>query len=150
MPEFGEKEDDNKQLAYNPPKSEKRLFRDETGKPVVLKGARDSSDDVAAGPRSFNPVRGAEASEVNKKTASLNPAASGKILIQVGSFSSEENARKLEKKLSDIGRVDISKIAASSKGLWRVRLGPFQSEADASSALAKVKAGGLSDAHIIH
>ena len=68
------------------------------------------------------------------------PAAHGKFAVQVGAFSGRSNAdsaaRKVGGAVSPIGK------------LWRVRMGPFGSEAEAKAALAKAKAAGYSDAQI--
>ncbi len=67
-------------------------------------------------------------------------AASGKFFVQVGAFSSKANADSSAKKVGG---------SANAVGkLWRVRSGPFASEADAKAALAKVKSAGYSDARI--
>jgi rare lipoprotein A len=78
--------------------------------------------------------------------------ASGKSLyyIQAGSFSSEENARKLQSKLNDIGNVDISQVDANERTWWRVRVGPFNASHEAKEALEKVHAANIQDARIIH
>ncbi|MBY0407421.1 MAG: septal ring lytic transglycosylase RlpA family protein [Rickettsiales bacterium] len=126
-----------KVAAFSPPEK-KRFIRDETGKPVQLKGASDTKE--AAKP--------APAKEVAAKAATVATTPSGKVHIQVGSFASEENARKLDAKLADIAAVSIAKIQASGKELWRVRLGPFASLNEASEALARVHDAGLPDARI--
>jgi len=143
-------------LVYNPPPVEKRMVRDETGKPVQFKGAGDQDEngiDIAAAPaprRSpFRPVRDAEAAETPKPKAQLAPSGGGSVHIQVGSFASEDNARKLDSKLSGIGAVNIAKTEAAGKEWWRVRVGPFNSRTEAAAALEQVHQAGLPDARII-
>jgi rare lipoprotein A len=67
-------------------------------------------------------------------------AANGKFFVQVGAFSSKANADSSAKK--------VGGSANATGKLWRVRSGPFASEADAKAALAKVKSAGYSDARI--
>jgi rare lipoprotein A len=67
-------------------------------------------------------------------------AAKGKFFVQVGAFSSKANADSAAKKAGG--------TAVQSGKLWRVRAGPFASEADAKGALAKVKSAGYTDARI--
>ncbi len=175
-------------LVYNPPPvAEKRMIRDETGKPVHLQGATDHdagyvTEVSAPAPKPFTPqkavakaptsqgvaapapqarvspfhptvVKDAEASEPAdepKAKAALAPSGKGGAFIQVGSFSSEENAKKLNSKLSGIGPLNIAKTDAAGKEWWRVRLGPFSTGAEAASALDKVHEAGLADARIVH
>jgi rare lipoprotein A len=68
------------------------------------------------------------------------PVARGKFVVQVGAFSSQANAR------AAAGGTGGSLVQVGN--LWRVRLGPFASEAAARSALAKARAAGYSDARI--
>jgi len=67
-------------------------------------------------------------------------AGRGSTVVQVGAFSSEANARGLAVKLG-------GQVSRSGK-LWRVRLGPFESRAQAGPALEKAKRAGYSDARI--
>lgn len=66
--------------------------------------------------------------------------ASGKYFVQVGAFASKANADATARR---------SGGSASAAGqLWRVRAGPYATEADAKAALAKAKGAGYSDARI--
>lgn len=68
------------------------------------------------------------------------PAAHGKFVIQVGAFSNRDNAQSAASKVGGA-------VSAAGK-LWRVRMGPFGSDAEAKAALAKAKAAGYTDARI--
>ena len=61
-------------------------------------------------------------------------------IVQVAALSTKARADALATKLG--GRV------SASGRLWRVRLGPFTTPAEASAALAKARAAGYSDARI--
>lgn len=150
-------------LVYSEPVSDKplvdeRMIRDETGKPVHLKGASDHDagfEKVSApAPQAFRPQPAKAAikkvEDDAPKKAQLAPSGNGGTFIQVGAFSTEANARKLDGKLSPIGPVVIGKMDAGGKEWWRVRVGPFASNAEASAALDKVHAAGLADARIVH
>ncbi|MEI4507946.1 septal ring lytic transglycosylase RlpA family protein [Sphingopyxis sp. CCNWLW253] len=65
-------------------------------------------------------------------------AVAGKYAIQVGAFSSETRANAAAKSVG--GHV------TKAGNLWRVRVGPFASDAEARGALGKVKAKGFRDA----
>ena len=68
------------------------------------------------------------------------PALQGKFAVQVGAFSNRANAETAAKQTGG---------SASPAGkLWRVRMGPFGSEAQAKAALAKARSAGYSDARI--
>ena len=67
-------------------------------------------------------------------------AAHGRCIVQVGAFASRANAQGAA---SNIG----GSVSPAGK-LWRVRMGPYASAADAKAALAKARAAGYSDARI--
>ncbi|WP_447930716.1 septal ring lytic transglycosylase RlpA family protein [Sphingopyxis fribergensis] len=74
-----------------------------------------------------------------KPAAAAKPAtAAGAYLIQVGAFSAESRANAAAKTVG--GHV------TKAGNLWRVRVGPFASDAEARGALGKVKAKGFRDA----
>lgn len=62
--------------------------------------------------------------------------------IQVTAVSSRPRAEEIAELLG--GRVEP--VGA----LWRVRMGPYKSDADASNALAQVRSGGYQDARMVH
>ena len=64
----------------------------------------------------------------------------GKFAVQVGAFASVGNARAAAAKIG-------GSVSQAGK-LWRVRTGPYATDADAKAALAKAKAAGYSDARI--
>lgn len=68
------------------------------------------------------------------------PATQGKFAVQVGAFSNRDNAQSAANKVG-------GGVSAAGK-LWRVRMGPFGSDAEAKAALAKAKAAGYTDARI--
>ncbi len=81
--------------------------------------------------------------------ANMSPASGGaSLMIQVGSFSTEQNAQKIKSKLDSIGTVAVDKVAVNDKTWYRVRLGPFSDQALAQDALTKVRSAGAPDARI--
>ena len=72
--------------------------------------------------------------------AAARPAAAvaGKYVVQVGAFSAESRANAAAKSVDG----HVTKAGT----LWRVRVGPFASDAEARGALGKVKAKGFRDA----
>ena len=67
-------------------------------------------------------------------------ATHGRYAVQVGAFSSRANAQAAAGKIG-------GSVSPAGK-FWRVRMGPFASEAEGKAALAKAKAAGYSDARI--
>lgn len=68
--------------------------------------------------------------------------------VQVGAFSSEENAQKMVRKVSRFGNVAVSPVKSDGKTLYRVRLGP----ADARKAVEmmdNVENAGISGARLV-
>ena len=71
------------------------------------------------------------------------PAAqTGKFAVQVGAFSNQANAKAVASKVG-------GSVSAAGK-VWRVRMGPYATEALAKAALAKARSAGYSDARIQH
>ncbi len=67
----------------------------------------------------------------------------GRWWAQLGSFSSQENADRLARQLRAAGySIDVSKINAGGKELYRVRAGPLQSRMDAQALQARLASAG--------
>jgi rare lipoprotein A len=64
----------------------------------------------------------------------------GQFAVQVAAFSARDRADAAAKKLG-------AQVVQSGQ-VWRVRMGPFATQAEAQAALAKAKAAGYSDARI--
>ena len=64
----------------------------------------------------------------------------GKYAVQIGAFASRVNAQTVASKIGGT-------VSPAGK-LWRVRTGPYPSDAEAKAALAKANAAGYSDARI--
>ena len=71
----------------------------------------------------------------------VEPAATGTWFVQAAAFSSRERADATAAALG--GRVD------AVRNLHRVRMGPFQTQAEAAAALAKARRAGYTDARIL-
>jgi rare lipoprotein A len=76
-------------------------------------------------------------------------AATGRILIQAGSFKNKDNADKARSQLAAIAPVDVTSIAVGADTYFRVRIGPFSTDADAQSALGRANEAGYSGAKIV-
>lgn len=69
------------------------------------------------------------------------------LYVQVGAFSSYENAMRLREQLG--GNLQISTTKKDGKTLYRVRTGPMNSTPEADAALAHLSELGSNDAHIV-
>ena len=71
-------------------------------------------------------------------------AAQGGWVVQLGSFSEEENARRLAQRVATFGySPDISNHRASGRTMYRVRVGPHESRARADAAASALSAHGF-------
>jgi DedD protein len=78
------------------------------------------------------------------KAASQPEAVKERVVVQVGAFAEAEGARTVRQKLERAGLKTYTHVAETSEGKRiRVRLGPFDSRAEAEKAAARVKALGL-------
>lgn len=71
------------------------------------------------------------------------------LYVQAGAFSSYSNARRMESRLGAAGKLKISSIDKDGMRLYRVRLGPFDTVAQADAALSRVTDAGGIDAQIV-
>jgi rare lipoprotein A len=119
-----------------PPKPEPKGKGKPTPKAPVV--AQTSAPAKSKPPAAKTPV--AAEGEPAVKPAPVVSTRSGHYFVQVGAFSSKANADGSARK--------VGGTSSQSGKLWRVRTGPFASEADAKAALAKAKGAGYSDARI--
>ncbi len=72
------------------------------------------------------------------------PAAAARVVVQVGAFAEQARAQEVRNKLERAGLKTYTHVAETAEGKRiRVRLGPYDSRADAEKAASKVKALGL-------
>ena len=69
--------------------------------------------------------------------------------IQAGSFRNKGNAERARETLSAIAPVELSEIDVGGQVYFRVRVGPFADEIDATMALHRVTAAGYRGAKIV-
>ncbi|MBL8836001.1 MAG: septal ring lytic transglycosylase RlpA family protein [Alphaproteobacteria bacterium] len=66
------------------------------------------------------------------------PSSRASIFIQAGAFQNQRNADQLGARLARMGRIQVSSVRAAGSQLYRVRMGPFNSGAEADRALRRV------------
>jgi DedD protein len=75
--------------------------------------------------------------------AAKTPVAEG-FMIQLGSFSEEENARRLAQRVSTYGyKPAVSTFKSSGRVMWRVRIGPKPTRAQAEAEASSLSAHGF-------
>ena len=72
-----------------------------------------------------------------------------RIFIQAGAFSNFDNANRVRARLSSLGPVKVSPILINGRDLFRVRVGPLASVAEADHMLEQVILTGYTDARTI-
>jgi rare lipoprotein A len=71
------------------------------------------------------------------------------IYIQAGAFSRFDNANRVNAALKGVGNPAISQVQTAKGSMFRVRLGPLPTVADADALLEKVIASGYPDARVV-
>ena len=93
--------------------------------------------------------------DINTIIASnLSPVSSAQasepiVYIQAGAFGIEQNALSAADKLTEVGATNVEPVMSGDRRLYRLKVGPFSSAAEARKALDFVKSVGLSDARMI-
>lgn len=82
-------------------------------------------------------------------TALASGRGSGRIYVQAGAFSVPENAQRVRSRIASLGSVEIVPPQANGSALYRVRVGPVASEAEADRLRSKVVESGFPDARIV-
>ena len=80
---------------------------------------------------------------------SREPARSGPLYVEVGTFSRPVYARILQSRLASLGAEIATDYAAPRDRAFTVRLGPFASVGEADAALDRAIAAGVTDASIV-
>lgn len=77
------------------------------------------------------------------------PSGQPRLAIQLGAFSSRNNAEKLGEKYAGLAPVMINGAPADAPALYRVRLGPFTDRYSAETVLTQVREKGSPDAQLV-
>jgi len=110
------------------------------GGPVILTSPTIVPDD------SENMVIVKEMTPAGKKAPKLG--GKGSYMVQVGSFSQETNARKMEANIAEI-TTHVTKVDVGGNQWWRLQAGPFTTNDEATAALDQIRSSGAPDARII-
>lgn len=109
--------------------------------PVTKPAATPIAEPAAAAtPKAPQPA----AQAANAKPAPTQPQASVRVVVQVGSFTDAGSVRRVRQRLERAGLKTYTQvIRRNGQRLTRVRVGPFDEQAKAEAAAAKVRALGL-------
>ena len=76
-------------------------------------------------------------------------APSAGIYIQAGAFAMRDNAQRVESRIARLGIVMVTTASVNGVALYRVRLGPVESAAQADRLLALLVSSGYPEARIV-
>ena len=103
--------------------------------------AKPARPDDAARARALLEGRGQQPAQA----ASAAAADQGRFIVQVGAFADADKVREVREKLERSGLKTYTQVVDTKDGKrTRVRLGPFDSRAEADKAVGRVKSAGLS------
>lgn len=81
--------------------------------------------------------------------AAASARKSGRIYVQAGAFAVPENAQRVRSRIASLGSVEIVPSQTNGTALYRVRLGPLASEAEADRLRSRVVDSGFPDARVV-
>ena len=119
----------------------KPLAKTESPKPEPKSDLKPEPKPAAAAPAATDSARAKAILEGKPVSAA---AASQRLVIQVGSYSDQASVTRVRRQLESAGLTTYTQVISTSQGkLTRVRLGPFDTAAQADKAAAQVKKLGL-------
>ena len=102
---------------------------------------------AAPSPAPASPAKAAPPAPVAKAAASAAPSAPAtgeRYVVQVGAYADQARAREVRLKIERAGLKTYTQVAKTSEGnRIRVRLGPFNTRAEADKVAQKIKSLGL-------
>ena len=95
-------------------------------------------------PASAAPVAKPSPKPAASGASSQAAPAHGDWAVQLGSFGAEDNAKKLADKAKVYGyKPEVASFRASGRAMYRVRLGPYASRAEADATASALSAHGF-------
>ncbi|MBM3504703.1 MAG: septal ring lytic transglycosylase RlpA family protein [Alphaproteobacteria bacterium] len=80
---------------------------------------------------------------------SIEPVKTTGIFVQAGAFSQRDNATRVAIRLRSIGDAKLAPLRTRERELFRVRIGPIASVAEADAMLTRVVGAGFPEARIV-
>jgi len=72
-----------------------------------------------------------------------------RVFVQAGAFAQRDNAERVEARIAEFGRVQVTAASVNGVAMYRVRLGPFKNAEQASRLLARIVNSGYPGARIV-
>lgn len=119
------------------------LLGNEKSNPKAYTIANKRSNDIRPMQLTSNIPQNASVNKNNKNSQKKQ------VFVQAGSFSQENLASDLRSKLSKFGTSKVSAASVGNSTFYRVRLGPYYDESDASEVLEKVRDYGIYEAKLV-
>ena len=126
--------------------------------PAAAAPAAPAQTAYAAPPRSvpFGAPRSASGdvpptiASLSATTSSATPSSqlSG-FFVQVGAFSTHENAERQRSAVRSYGHPEVSQVSANGRDVYRVRLGPYTTQDAAGIVADRLKRSGYGDARVV-
>lgn len=105
---------------------------------------------AAIRPQDAAPTTGADRPDAAAGVTVLPVASRPQIYVQAGAFARYDNANRLRARLSVLGPpVRITQVYVTNQPLFRVRIGPLASVAEADRTLERVVGAGIGEAQIV-
>jgi rare lipoprotein A len=98
---------------------------------------------------SLSPISVAEAAPMEHVLRLPSPNAPHRYFVQAGTFAAEENAWRLRSQIASLGSVGVSVASTGGATLYRVRIGPMTTAAEADRLLNRMIQIGYRDARIV-
>jgi len=134
------------QVSLPPPGTRKNKSSGDTGNKLSLPESSakpELAENTAVLPKTLSELVPA------KPEVTQRPVKDTGIYVQAGAFGVYENANKVRARLSTVGAVKLSSVLINGQDLYRVRVGPLATVAEADIVLQKVSDAGYNAARII-
>ena len=120
-----------------------------TPNPVPMPAAEPASDAPAETKIIGGPVAAAQMPPSSPRISADASGPSGRIYIQAGAFAMRDNAERVQSRIARLGSVLVTTASVNGVALYRVRLGPVESAAQADRLLALLVSSGYPGARIV-
>jgi DedD protein len=106
--------------------------------------ARAAPEPEPPKPEAASPKPAAAPSTASKPPPAAATAKKGDWVVQIGSFGEEENAKRQAQRVNTYGyKPDVSSVRANGRSMYRVRVGPYATRAQADATASSLAAHGF-------
>jgi len=108
-----------------------------------------AANEIRKNPPVLSRSRAISADPKGDDVVSLRPVSRTNIFVQAGAYGQFENANRTKAMLSSLGPVKLTTVLIKGRDLFRVRLGPLGSVAEADKMLQSINQAGFEGARIV-